>query len=115
MNSNRGIVMLLVALIAGVVAVVMAARWIQQQNKPSGGRIAVAQLDVQLAPHHPEMIQLVEQPAAACPMARSTTGRRRRSCHEDDLQRGELVLESKLAPLGTKGDCPRWSATASAR
>lgn len=105
MNSNRGIVMLLVALIAGVVAVVMAARWIQQQNKPSGGRIVVAQLDVQLGARvTPEMIQLVEWPAGSVPDGafddpKALDGR----VTKTNLQRGEPVLESKLAPIGTKG------------
>src|SRR5262245_13814730 len=104
MNSQRGIVMLLIALIAGVAAVVLAARWMQQQNK-SGGQIAVAQLDIQLGDRiAPEMIKLVEWPSGSIPDGafsdpKLLDGR----VAKTNLQRGEPVLESKLAPVGTKG------------
>src|SRR5262252_4745958 len=104
MNSHRGAVMLLIALIAGVAAVVLAARWMQHQNK-TGGQIAVAQLDIQLGDRiAPEMIKLVEWPSASIPDGafsdpKLLDGR----VAKTNLQRGEPLLESKLAPIGTKG------------
>ena len=96
--------MLLIALIAGVAAVVLAARWMQHQNK-TGGQIAVAQLDIQLGDRiAPEMIKLVEWPSASIPDGafsdpKLLDGR----VAKTNLQRGEPLLESKLAPIGTKG------------
>jgi pilus assembly protein CpaB len=104
MSSRRGIVMLLIALIAGVAAVVLAARWMQQQNR-RGGQIAIAQIDIQLGDRiAPEMIKLVEWPSGSIPDGafsdpKLLDGR----VAKTNLQRGEPVLESKLAPVGTKG------------
>lgn len=97
--------MLLIALVAGVAAVLLAARWMQQQNKANGGQIAVAQLDIQLGDRiTPEMIKLVEWPSSSVPDGafsdpKLLDGRVART----NLQRGEPLLESKLAPVGTKG------------
>jgi pilus assembly protein CpaB len=105
MKSNRGLAMLLIALIAGVVAVVMAARWIQLQTQTSGGRIAVAQLDIQPGARiTSDLVRLVDWPAGSRPAGafeaiEALEGRVART----NIQRGEPLLESKLAPVGTRG------------
>jgi pilus assembly protein CpaB len=97
--------MMLVAIVAGIAAVILAARWIQQQTQPGSGKVAVALLDIQLGSRiAPEMVHLVDWPAASVPNGAFTklddlSGRVART----SLQRGEPVLEGKLAPVGTKG------------
>ena len=44
---SRGLLMLFIAAIAGLAAVVMAARWMQGQNG-NQGRIAIANADIEL-------------------------------------------------------------------
>lgn len=105
MKNTRSAVMLVVALVAGLAAVVLAARWIQEQSQPGGGKVAVAMLDMQLGSRvAPEMIQMVEWPAGSVPAGAFTDpkaldGRVVKS----SLTRGEPILESKLAPVGTTG------------
>ena len=105
MDGKRGIVMLAIALIAGIAAVVLAGRWIQQRAQVSGNRVAVAQLDIQLGTRiSPDMIQLVDWPASSVPNGifsdpKVLDGR----VALQAMQRGEPVLEAKLAPVGTKG------------
>ena len=96
--------MLLVALLAGAAAVVMASRWMQAQAS-SGGRIAVAAADVEIgAKLTPEMLRMVEWPPSSVPpgafvdMA-ALDGR----VVKTSVTRGEPLIDAKLAPAGTKG------------
>ena len=104
MKSTRGLFMLLIALVAGAVAVAFASRWMQAQAK-GGGHIAVAAVDVQLGSKLvPEMLRMVEWPSSSVPPGAFTQvaeldGRVVKS----SVTRGEPIIEGKLAPVGTKG------------
>lgn len=106
MKNMRSTVMLIIALLSGLAAVVLAAKWIQQQGQQgSGGKIAVAMLEIQLGSRiSPEMVQMVDWPAGSMPSGtfadpKALDGR----VVKTTLARGEPVLESKLAPVGTQG------------
>ena len=104
MKATRGLFMLLVALLAGGAAVLFASRWMEAQAK-TGGKIAVAAVDVELgAKLVPEMLRMVTWPAGSEPPGAfgelaSLDGR----VVKTSLTRGEPILEGKLAPAGTKG------------
>ena len=104
MKGTRGLIMLLVALLAGIAAVVMASQWMQGQAK-GGNRIAVAAADVEIGARlTPEMLKLVEWPASSVPPGAFTDtvpldGR----VVKTSVTRGEPLIEGKLAPVGTKG------------
>lgn len=105
MKNTRSAAMLVIALLAGLAAVVLAAKWIQQQGQSGGNKIAVAMMDIQLGSRiSPEMIQMVEWPAGSVPEgaftdAKDLDGR----VAKTTLTRGEPTLESKLAPVGSRG------------
>lgn len=105
MKNTRSVAMLVIALLAGLAAVVLAAKWIQQQGQSGGNKIAVAMMDIQLGSRiSPEMIQMVEWPAGSVPEGAFTNandldGR----VAKTTLTRGEPTLESKLAPVGSRG------------
>lgn len=104
MKATRGLFMLLVALLAGGAAVLFASRWMEAQAK-TGGKIAVAAVDVELgAKLVPEMLRMVTWPAGSEPPGAfgelaALEGR----VVKTSLTRGEPILEGKLAPAGTKG------------
>ncbi len=104
MKGTRGLVMLVIALLAGGAAVVFASRWIQSQT-PDNGQIAVAVMDVELgAKLTPEMLKLVAWPSGSVPPGafnelQELHGRVVKS----SVARGEPIIEAKLAPVGTKG------------
>ena len=104
MMGTRGLMMLLVALIAGAAAVVMASRWMQAQNQ-GGGQIAVAAMDVEIGARlTPEMLRLTEWPPSSVPPgaftdAAALAGR----VVKTSVARGEPLIEGKLAPAGSKG------------
>lgn len=101
---SRGLLMLFIAVIAGVAAVVMAARWMQLQSGQRS-QVAVANVDIELGARlSSEMIRMTDWPVGSIPPGAAVemeklVGRVAR----DSLQRGEPILESRLAPVGTKG------------
>jgi pilus assembly protein CpaB len=105
MKATRGIVMLVIALLAGLAAVVLAARWMQEQSQARGGRIAVASADIDLGSRiSGEAVRLADWPAGSVPAGaitdlKNVDGR----VAKTSMARGEPILDNKLAPVGTKG------------
>ncbi len=101
---SRGMLMLLIAAIAGLAAVLMAARWMQSQNGGQG-RVAVANVEIPLgSPITPEMVRMTDWPQSSLPLgAFSAADKVLGRVVTGTLQRGEPVLEARLAPVGTKG------------
>src|SRR5207245_11739529 len=68
MKNTRALFMLAFAAITGLVAVVLASRWINQQAQAGASRIAVVATDVDLGGRlTPEMIRLVDWPTGSVP------------------------------------------------
>jgi pilus assembly protein CpaB len=93
------------ALLAGLAAVGFASRWLLQASSSAVTPVAVATAEVSLGqPLNPNMIRTVNWPSASVPPgafkdAKALDGRVVRT----SLEPGEPVIESKLAPQGTKG------------
>jgi len=105
MKTSRAIVMLGMALLAGLAAVGFASRWLLHASSSAVTPVAVATAEVSLGqPLNPNMIRTVNWPSASVPPgafkdAKALDGRVVRT----SLEPGEPVIESKLAPQGTKG------------
>ena len=105
MRSTRAIVMILLSLLAGVAAVILAARWVGQQAAQNTSPVVVAARDLEPgAPLTAGMLQQAPWPSGAVPVGafedlKKLEGRVIRS----PVFKGEPVLEPKLAPEGTKG------------
>ena len=108
MRSTRAIVMILLSLIAGVVAVFLAARWVGQQAAESTTPVVVASRDLDPgAPLTAAMLQQSPWPSGAVPVGtfddvKKLEGRVILS----PVFKGEPVLEPKLASVGTRGGLP---------
>lgn len=104
MKNLRAILVLGFAVLAGLVAVVMAARWMTEQAGDQR-QIVVAARDADLGtPLDATMISTIAWPSGAIPEGAFTDpklveGR----VLKTTLSRSEPILESKLAPKGTKG------------
>jgi pilus assembly protein CpaB len=96
--------MMILAVVIAFGAVIVAARWISGQAQ-GGNKIAVANADIGLGARlNPEMIRMVDWPSSAMPTGVFTDGKQLESrVARTGMQRGEPILESKLAPAGTKG------------
>ena len=105
MRHTRAIALIVLAFVVALAAVLVALRWINAQAAPNSSKVAVASADINLGARlAPEMITLVDWPAGALPPgaigdAKLLEARVARS----NIGRGEPVLESKLAPVGTVG------------
>ena len=101
---SRGMLMLFIALIAGLAAVFLATRWMQSQGG-DGGRIAVANTDIELGGRiSPEMIRMADWPMGSVPTgAFNAAAKLEGRVVTVSMQRGEPLIEGRLAPIGTKG------------
>lgn len=101
---SRGLLMLFIAVVAGLAAVFLAARWMQGQGGDKG-RIAVANTDIELGGRiSPEMIRMADWPAGSVPVgAFNDAAKLEGRVVLVSLQRGEPLTEIRLAPIGTKG------------
>jgi pilus assembly protein CpaB len=105
MNNGRAVIMFVVALLAGLAAVVFVSHWLLQTSSDAVTQVAVAADDIGLGqPITGPMIRTVNWPKDSLPPGtfadpKQLEGRVVRT----SLSRGEPVLDSKLAPIGTKG------------
>ena len=104
MRNTRALVMMAFAVILALGAVIVAARWISSQAT-STNKVAVALVDIGLGSRlSPEMIRMVDWPTSAMPPGAITDSKLVDSrVARASIQRGEPVMEGKLAPPGTKG------------
>lgn len=104
MNNTRSLILLIVAIIAGVTASLIASRWLQTQAK-SGDKIVVAAVDINLGQKlTPDMLKIVEWPSGSLPQYSfkelvELEGRVVKS----SILTGEPMIEGKLAPRGSQG------------
>lgn len=97
--------MLGLALVLAIGAVFVAVRWINERASGNTAKVAVTVVDVSLGSRlTPEMVRLVDWPAGALPPGAFSDPKLLggRVVHTT-LQRGEPIMESKLAPPGTQG------------
>jgi pilus assembly protein CpaB len=96
--------MLFIAVIAGLAAVALAARWMQNQGGAKS-RIAVATTDIAIGGRiSPEMVRLADWPEGSVPAGAFVDGEKLDGrVVLQSVQRGEPLTEPRLAPVGTKG------------
>lgn len=105
MKNPRALVMIGFSVVVGLVAVVMAGRWLSQQGSVATTQVVVASSDINLGTAlDPGMLQMVTWPSGSIPKG-SFNDRKGLDTRvlQTSVMRGEPILESKLAPLGTKG------------
>ena len=105
MRNTRALVMMGVAVLLALGAVVVAAQWISSQGAGNTDKVAVAFVDISLGSRiSPEMVQMVDWPKNAMPPgAFNDIKQLDTRVARTSMQRGEPIMEGKLAPPGTKG------------
>lgn len=106
MRNVRALVVLLVAIVAGVVAVVLVNRYVAQQGNTLGGaKVVVAVKDLDLGTRlTADMMQAVDWPKGSVPEgAADNVDKLTTRVVKSNVQRGEPILESRLAPMGATG------------
>ena len=105
MRNTRALVMMAVAVIVAFGAVIVAARWISAQGAGNTDKVAVALVDISLGSRlSPEMVRMVDWPSSAMPPGAITDAKLVETrVARTSIQRGEPIMEGKLAPPGTQG------------
>jgi pilus assembly protein CpaB len=105
MKNIKAIGLLILAIITGLAAAVYAASWIAQRGNIASSKVAVAAVDIELGSKiNPQMVTNVDWPAGSVPEGAFTDVKELQDrVVKVGVQRGEAILERKLAPAGTKG------------
>jgi pilus assembly protein CpaB len=105
MKNTRTWVILSVAIVSGLLAVLLAGRWLDRQSHSDITQVVVARTEISLGQRlAPEMLKLVDWPKNSLPPGvHLSTEKLDGRVLKAGLQRGEPVLEAKLAPQGTQG------------
>lgn len=105
MKSPRAILMIVFSIVVGLGAVVLASRWLAEQAPLATARVVVAATDIELGARiAPNMVKLVDWPSANVPQGSFTDLKSLDARVVNTMvQRGEPLLENKLAPIGSKG------------
>jgi pilus assembly protein CpaB len=97
--------MLLIATMAGLTAVVFAARWMTSQTSSATTKVVVAVSDINLGQRiSPDFLKVADWPSNSVPPGsfsdmQKLDGR----VLKESLLHGEPILEAKLSPVGTLG------------
>ena len=105
MKNPRALVMVIISIIIGLGAVVLASRWVDEKATVQSSKVVVAATDVDLGtPLSPQMLKIADWPSGSVPAgAFSDIKALDTRVLKTSVSRGEPVLESKLAPLGATG------------
>ena len=105
MKNTRAFVMIGISILAALFAVVLASRWISQQANLSTNKVVVVAMDVNLGTRlTPDMIRLADWPAGSVPGGSFTDLKALDTrVTRVSMQRGEPLIETKLAPVGATG------------
>lgn len=97
--------MLGMAVVLAIAAVLVAARWINAKASSATNKVAVATVDIALGSRlTPDMIKMVDWPAGAMPPGAFTDQKQLDArVARTTIQMGEPLMETKLAPPGTRG------------
>jgi pilus assembly protein CpaB len=97
--------MLVLSVVIGLGATIVAAGWISQQAKVASTKVVVAAADIQLGSRlNSQMLKTVDWPAGSIPTGAMTKAEPLEDrVVKTSILRGEPILEAKLAPAGTKG------------
>lgn len=105
MRNSRAMLMIGVSAVLGLLAMMFAAQWLGQKAALATKKVVVVSRDVQLGTAlTPDALKTVDWPSSSLPEgAMQDIKQADTRVIRVALQRGEPVLESKLAPIGTKG------------
>lgn len=105
MRNTRGLLMIVLAVVAGLAAMTLATRWLSMQSTIATNQVAVAAADISVGqPIGPDQIRIVEWPAGSVPSgAFHSKEVLKDRVARTNLLRDEPIVEAKLAPKGTRG------------
>ena len=105
MKNPRAIVMLVLSVIIGLAATIVASGWLAQQGRAASKKVVVAAVDIELGSRlNPQLLKTIDWPSGSLPSgAISDPQVLQDRVVKTSILRGEPLLEAKLAPVGSTG------------
>jgi pilus assembly protein CpaB len=105
MRNIKAIGLLILAIITGLAAAVYGASWVAQRGNIASSKVAVAAVDIELGSKiNPQMVTNVDWPSGSVPDGAFKDAKELQDrVVKVSVQRGEAILDRKLAPAGTTG------------
>jgi pilus assembly protein CpaB len=97
--------MLIVSIVLGLAVTALAVVWVAQKGAIASNKVVVAVMDIELGSKlSPQMLTTVDWPSGSMPQGAFTDLKNLEDrVVKTSIQRGEAILNAKLAPVGTQG------------
>jgi pilus assembly protein CpaB len=105
MKNARAVGVLAVSVVLGIAVTAMAVGWIAQKGTISSNKVTVAAMDIELGSKlNPQMLTTVDWPSGSVPKGAFQDAKELQDrVVKTSIQRGEAILNARLAPIGTQG------------
>jgi len=105
MKNPKAVAMLVLSVIIGLVATVIASGWVAQQGRAASNKVVVAAVDIDLGSRlNPQQLKTIDWPSGSLPSGAITDPQALQDrVVKTSVLRGEAILEAKLAPIGSSG------------
>ena len=105
MKNTRAVAMLIVSIVLGLAVSALAVGWVAQKGAIASNKVVVAVMDIELGSRlNPQMLTTVDWPSGSLPQgAFADVKELQDRVVKTSIQRGEAILNAKLAPVGTQG------------
>jgi pilus assembly protein CpaB len=105
MKNTRAVGMLIVSIVLGLAVTALAVVWVAQKGAVASNKVVVAVMDIELGSRlNPQMLTTVDWPSGSMPQgAFAELKNLEDRVVKTSIQRGEAILNAKLAPVGTQG------------
>src|SRR5512138_2463506 len=105
MKNARAVWMLGVSIILGIAVTALAVVWVSHKGAIASSKVVVAVVDIQMGSRlTPQMLSTADWPSGSMPEGAFNDPQLLPDrVVRTSIQRGEAILNSKLAPVGTQG------------
>jgi pilus assembly protein CpaB len=105
MKNTRAVGMLIVSIVLGLAVTALAVVWVAQKGAIASNKVVVAVMDIELGSRlNSQMLTTVDWPSGSMPQgAFADLKNLEDRVVKTSIQRGEAILNAKLAPVGTQG------------
>ena len=105
MKNTRAIVMLFISVLVGIAVTALAVGWVANKGAIASNKVVVAVMDIELGSRlNSQMLTAIDWPSGSLPEgAFADLKELQDRVVKTSIQRGEALLNAKLAPLGTQG------------
>ena len=105
MKNTRAIVMLVISVLVGIAVTALAVGWVANKGAIASNKVVVAVMDIELGSRlNSQMLTTIDWPSGSLPQgAFADLKELQDRVVKTSIQRGEALLNAKLAPLGTQG------------